>query len=38
VGIFVNLLFVVLIPLVVFTVAEWVFGIMPGVLPSWLQR
>lgn len=38
VGLWVNLLFIVLIPLAVFTVALWVFGIVPGETPPWTTR
>jgi hypothetical protein len=37
-GSFANLLFVVPVPLMVFTVTDWVFGIVPGVLPSLTQQ
>lgn len=38
VGIWVNLIFAILIPLAVFTIAAWVFGIVPGTLPPWAGR
>lgn len=38
VGVLVNLVFMALIPLLLFTVAAWVFGIVPGVLPPWALR
>ena len=38
VGLWVNILFIILIPLAVFTVASWVFGIVPGQLPPWAHR
>lgn len=33
IGLWVNILFIILIPLAVFTLAVWVFGIVPGQLP-----
>lgn len=38
VGFLVNLLFVTLIPILVFSVALWVLGIVPGQQPPWAQR
>ncbi|MBE2179809.1 MAG: anion permease, partial [Chthoniobacterales bacterium] len=37
-GFWVNLIFAVLIPVTVFTVAVWVFGIVPGSPAPWLGR
>lgn len=37
-GLWINLLFIVLIPLVVFTLASWIFGIVPGQMPPWAGR
>ncbi len=38
VGLWINMLFIVLIPLVTFTLAAWVFGIVPGQMPPWAAR
>jgi sodium-dependent dicarboxylate transporter 2/3/5 len=38
VGLWVNLLFVLLVPLIVVTLASWVFGITPGEMPDWARR
>ena len=38
IGLWVNILFIILIPLAVFTLAVWVFGIVPGQLPPWAAR
>ena len=38
IGLWVNILFIILIPLAVFTLAAWVFGIVPGQLPPWAAR
>ena len=38
VGLWVNLVFVVLIPILAFSVAAWVFGIAPGVIPVWAGK
>ena len=38
VGLLVNVLFVLLVPLVVLTVASWVLGIVPGEVPGWADR
>lgn len=35
IGLWINLVFIILIPLVAFTLAAWVFGIIPGQLPPW---
>lgn len=38
VGLWINMLFIALIPLVVFTLASWVFGIVPGQMPPWAGK
>lgn len=34
-GIWMNLVFTILITVLVYFLAQWVFGVVPGVLPSW---
>lgn len=38
IGLWVNMLFIILIPLTVYTVASWVFGIIPGEMPAWAGK
>ncbi|MBU3666749.1 MAG: DASS family sodium-coupled anion symporter [Chthoniobacterales bacterium] len=38
IGLWINFLFIVLIPMVAFTLAAWVFGIVPGQMPPWAPK
>ena len=38
VGLWVNFLFIILIPVAVFTLGAWIFAMQPGIVPPWAQR